>query len=246
MRRGPTQRPHASQPAPLPASHARLSTPQYASAFNQPLSFDTSKVTGMGYMFYVRSARALPPTALSRALPVDADCVAATQRPHASRAARLPTSHARPSTRQYASVFNQPLSFDTSKVTNMRDMFFVRSARALAPTALSRALPVRADCVAATQRPHASRAAPLPTSHARLSTRQYASAFNQALSFDMSRVTHTYRMFFVRSARALRPLVLSQAIPTHAACAAVAPCPLTLHRINSLPSTRQGSSGRLI
>jgi hypothetical protein len=30
-----------------------------ASAFNQPLSFDTSKVTSMGWMFSVRSARAL-------------------------------------------------------------------------------------------------------------------------------------------------------------------------------------------
>ena len=39
--------------------------------------------------------------------------------------------------------FDQPLSFDTSKVTSMGYMFEVRSARALlAPTALSRALPV--------------------------------------------------------------------------------------------------------
>jgi len=34
--------------------------------------------------------------------------------------------------RQDASAFNQPLSFDTSNVTEMRDMFTVRSARALA------------------------------------------------------------------------------------------------------------------
>ena len=34
---------------------------QYASAFNQPLSFDTSSVTNMYVMFYVRSSpRALP------------------------------------------------------------------------------------------------------------------------------------------------------------------------------------------
>ena len=61
------QRPHASRPAPLPTSHARLSTRQGAEAFNQPLSFssfDTSKVTTMVQMFDVRSARALPPTAL--------------------------------------------------------------------------------------------------------------------------------------------------------------------------------------
>ena len=93
---------------------------------------------------------------MSRALPVNADCVAATQRPHASRAAPLPTLHARLSTRQNAKAFNQPLSFDTSKVTTMQGMFYVRSARALAPTALSRALPVHAACVAATQRPHSS------------------------------------------------------------------------------------------
>ena len=42
-------------------------------------------------------------------------------------------SHAALSTRQNAHAFNQPLSFDTSSVTNMLDMFDVRSARALAP-----------------------------------------------------------------------------------------------------------------
>ena len=136
-----TEHPHASRAAPLPASHARLSTRQRAYRFNQPLSFDTSKVTTMESMFNVRSARALGPTALSRALPVHADCVATTPRHHATRAAPLPASHARLSTRQQASAFNQPLSFDTSKVTTMRDMFYVRSARALAPPALSRALP---------------------------------------------------------------------------------------------------------
>ena len=90
--------------------------------------------------------------------PAYAACVAATQRPHASRAAPLPASHARLSTRQAASAvnqplsfntssvtnmssmfhgasaFNQPLSFDTSKVTTMSYMFYVRSARALAPS----------------------------------------------------------------------------------------------------------------
>ena len=103
--------------------------------FNQPLSFDTSSVTTMRYMFYVRSARALPPTALSRALPVCMPLASPALNaltppgPHLS----LPTSHARLSTRQNAEAFNQPLSFDTSKVRNMGAMFFVRSARALAP-----------------------------------------------------------------------------------------------------------------
>ena len=47
---------------------------QRAAKFNQPLSsFDTSKVTNMGSMFPVRSARALcAPQALSRAFPAHA------------------------------------------------------------------------------------------------------------------------------------------------------------------------------
>ena len=36
-------------------------------------------------------------------------------------------------TRQDADVFNQPLSFDTSSVTDMSHMFGVRSAHALSP-----------------------------------------------------------------------------------------------------------------
>jgi hypothetical protein len=56
--------PHAPPPPGAhlaPASHALLSTRQHAYAFNQPLSFDTSKVTNMNQMFSVRSARALAP-----------------------------------------------------------------------------------------------------------------------------------------------------------------------------------------
>ena len=36
-------------------------------------------------------------------------------------------------TRQLAEAFNQPLSFDTSRVTNMDEMFEVHSTRALRP-----------------------------------------------------------------------------------------------------------------
>jgi len=41
-----------------PALNVLISTGQSAGAFNQPLSFDTSSVTTMAYMFVVRSARA--------------------------------------------------------------------------------------------------------------------------------------------------------------------------------------------
>ena len=41
---------------PRLAPYVLHSTWQLASAFNQPLSFDTSSVTNMGYMFYYASA----------------------------------------------------------------------------------------------------------------------------------------------------------------------------------------------
>jgi hypothetical protein len=81
-----------------------------------------------------------PPTALSRAYPR-----ARRLRRRRLTPSRLPGAHlARhrtplPLTRQNAHAFNQPLSFDTSKVTSMDNMFNVRSARALWPQALSRA-----------------------------------------------------------------------------------------------------------
>jgi hypothetical protein len=103
-------------------------------AFNQPLSLDTSKVTTMDRMFYVRSARALAPNSLESGLP---PCMPLAPRPPYTLPPpgphlaphRMPL----PSTRQLASAFNQPLSLDTSKVTDMSNMFSVRSARALAP-----------------------------------------------------------------------------------------------------------------
>jgi len=49
---------HLPEPAPRPAaSHAPPWARQDASAFNQPLSFDTSSVTNMRYIFHVRSPR---------------------------------------------------------------------------------------------------------------------------------------------------------------------------------------------
>jgi len=110
------------------------STRQRAFAFNQPLSLDTSKVTDMSYMFNVRSARALAPNSLESGLaPVHAACAATASRPVPPPGAHLaPHRMPLPSTRQHAYAFNQPLSLDTSKVTNMQSMFDVRSARALA------------------------------------------------------------------------------------------------------------------
>jgi hypothetical protein len=103
-------------------------------AFNQPLSFDTSKVTYMERMFDVRSTRALWTPSLE-SVPLCA-CRFRRYRPTPFRLPGLaprPASHALLSTWQYTLAFNQPLSFDTSKVTRMDFMFHVRSARALDP-----------------------------------------------------------------------------------------------------------------
>ena len=113
--------------------------------FNADLSnWETSGVTNMRYMFKVRSAHALWPPAFSRALPVHATCAVANTCPPTSPPAPRPALYALLATRQDAKAFNQPLSFDTSSVKDMDSMFEVRSARALTPTALSRALPVHA------------------------------------------------------------------------------------------------------
>ena len=63
VRLAPLRRPTPSRPPARmpPAPYARLMTRQSASAFNQPLSFDTSSVTSISDMFYVRSAQAPPP-----------------------------------------------------------------------------------------------------------------------------------------------------------------------------------------
>ena len=53
---------HISVPYAFPSDGCLLWTRQYAAAFNQPLSFDTSSVTGMKQMFDVRfRLRLLPP-----------------------------------------------------------------------------------------------------------------------------------------------------------------------------------------
>ena len=147
---------------PSPSPHVApllmllLSTRQDASSFNQPLSFDTSSVKDMGYMFNVRFARALPAASTDGSSLRTACAAAATPRPPVSWPARRPSSYASLLTRQYASSFNQPLSLDTSSVTDMTYMFMVRSGRAL-PAASAAGPSLHAACVAA--------ASPCPPDH---------------------------------------------------------------------------------
>ena len=74
-----------------------------------------------------------------------------------------PASNALLSTGQDAVDFNRPLSFDTSKVTTMEDMFNVRSARALHPLVALRTLarPAPRTATAHTLAPPSPRAADL-------------------------------------------------------------------------------------
>ena len=65
-------------------------------------------------------------------------------------------------TRQQASSFNQPLTFDTSKVKATAGMFLVRSTRDQAPSLYSRGPPpVHAPCAAVTPCTPVSHATPL-------------------------------------------------------------------------------------
>ena len=108
------------------------------------------------------------------------------------------------SARQYARVFNQPLSFNTSSVTTVSSMFEVRSARVACPQSVYSSPPLRVACAVVTHR------FPSPSSHllapARppLSAWQYAWAFNQPLSFGTFSVTDMSYMLYVRSVHALR------------------------------------------
>jgi len=101
-------------------------TRQGASAFNQPLSLDTSSVTNMGWMLKVRvpSVQSAPPCTLRAPPPPP------TRPPHAlapPTPLRRPPHVPRCDSGQEATAFNQPLTLDTSSNTNMHYMFYVRS-----------------------------------------------------------------------------------------------------------------------
>eukprot|EP00964_Phaeocystis_antarctica_P017930 scaffold9957_cov44-Phaeocystis_antarctica.AAC.4 len=74
---------------------------QYASAFNQPLSFDTSSVTRMGYMFTVRPSPR-PAPICSRALSPARCLHRGRPPPPASQPATRTAAYALPATRQSA------------------------------------------------------------------------------------------------------------------------------------------------
>ena len=85
---------------------------------------------------------------------------------------------------QEAKAFNQPLSLETSSVTDMNGMFKVRSTHAL---------PRLTPSFSAHMRPL------FLMTFLRFDSAQEASAFNQLLSLDTSSVTDMSSMFSVRS-----------------------------------------------
>jgi hypothetical protein len=181
-------------------------TRQEATAFNQPLSLDTSSVTGMSRMFYVRASACAfcPHSRLGHTrIPL-----CATSPRHAFSSVGCPLW-----TRQRADVFNQPLSFDSSSVTAMNDMFYVRFRQRVQSSELPPAPSAHTPELGHTHMPRArwvfrpSLCVPHLCATRFHSvwcppwTRQEATAFNQPLSLD----TSMEAMFYVRSARALGP-----------------------------------------
>ena len=175
--------PHArpvSSSSPRPNSCALLSTRQGASVFNQPLSIDTSSVTDMNAMFFVRPrvpcAQSPVGPSLQNGCPTARAASPYPPRASPHSTSRLPArtssriAYPLLSTRQEALAFDQPLNFDTSSVTAMWSMFRVRSSPCPAPNLQPRP-PLHAACSTVVHRllspdPYTSRPAP----HALLST----------------------------------------------------------------------------
>ena len=183
--------------------------------FNADISgWDTSGVTDMNRMFQVRSPPRTPsvPPICSRALSPVQLCGCTPQSP--APPPPPPGPHSSPRSCpiyfdhwQGATAFDQPLSWDTSGVTNMEQMFCVRCSPRFAPIpAVAQPSPVctlRAPCARCMHRdcspPPPSRPAARPAPRALLATnRQDAAAFDQPLSWDTSGVKIMSRMFQVR------------------------------------------------
>ena len=131
--------PPASRPAARPAPCMPCLRPsrQFAYAFNQPPTWDTSRVTTTHAMLWVhcypRSAPLICSCPLSSARCVHTAIASASSRLPARSAPRTVCPACDP--RQEARAFNQPLSWNLPRVTDMQIMFYVRCApRVPSPT----------------------------------------------------------------------------------------------------------------
>ena len=114
---------HRDRPLPpvsRPAARVATLSAQNAKAFNQLLTWDTSGVTDMMYMFNVRPAA--PPQSFAPPPPGS---------PH-----RTVSPLSACDLRQYASAFDQPLSWDISSVGATRMRFMLSGTSLSAPNKL--------------------------------------------------------------------------------------------------------------
>jgi len=205
------------------------------------VSFDTSSATAMSLMFYVRSAaRALPP----HSPPAGPFACAACARRCRTRAPGLGIGRAPRAL--WSPLCPQPSSL------SLCGPLCVRAACARAPAPHANPTP---------QLPRAFRPAHTHTSpgisHALLSTRQEAKAFNQRPWFDLSSAEDMGFMFTVRSAAricpasrtlqprgssAFAPLVLPRAARSPACVSRAPPAHLAPRTSHAPLSTWQGSS----
>ena len=180
-----------SPPAPsVCASLFRLGM-QVAKAFNQPLNFDTSRVTNMDGMFYVHSAM---PYAQTPVVPSRVQSQFEAASPH-----RPPSIVCAPLlTRTTGSKGVQPEAEfrHVPRHKYGRNVLRVHSAMPYALRLQSCLPEFRVN-----SRLH--RPTDHPVLYGPLLTRQVAKAFNQPLNFDTSRVTKMDGMFRVHSTYAL-------------------------------------------
>ena len=201
---------------------------QYATAFNQPLwSWDTSRVTSMDRMFFVCcSPRPAPQPAPFLHAACTANAHAASSAPPGPL--QLSPHHVPCDPWQWAFAFNQPLSWDTSRVTIMRGMFYVSCSQPQPPQAMQlHPLPctLRAPRLLAARRASPGARSPPRLVRPACDPRQRAYAFNQALGWDISSVTDKSRMFKVRcSPRALPPNLCSQTPCPRGTSRTASPC----------------------
>ena len=193
---------------------------QYASAFNQPLSFETSGVTSMAYMFFVRSSPCPAPN-LQSSPPLHTICTAVARLlPPPGTLHLFP--HRMPSIRLSAVRASVQPAPELRNVRRHKHDLHVQRALLPEPCSQSAVKPSPARRVHRGRPPppagtlHLARTVCSP-----FGSRQSASAFDQPLSFDTSSVTNMKTMFYVRSSPCPAPNLQSTP-PLHAACAAVA------------------------
>eukprot|EP00964_Phaeocystis_antarctica_P032960 scaffold18676_cov52-Phaeocystis_antarctica.AAC.3 len=215
LHRGRPPPPASRYSAPRTTPYAPFDSRQGAVAFNQPLSFDTSSVTNMDGMFWVRSSPCPAPNLQSRALP----CTLLA--PRSPAASRLPTRTLAP--HRMCPPFDSAGRVGVQPAAELRHLQrhdhgpHVQRALLPVPCPETAVEPSPARCLCRGRPPPpASR----PVCALR-STRQDASAFNQPLSFDTFSVNNMDGMFWVRSSPCPAPNLQSSP-PLHAACAAVA------------------------